>query len=281
MLNVRSVTAAAALLCALAPIAAVAADPFALESDGAIKQAADALAADVIQQFKSAESKQHPGLMNTSADHIEYTFGDAALLWYSMIEYGYHTGNDTYNELAIDALTSQNSKNAFKSPQQIESYDPVYDQLLWGMASIAAAERGLASKYKDQSPWVSYADTVFDSVMGKWDVKMCHGGLLNDEDSSDAKMTTNNGLMFNLAARLALFTSDKKYADGAIKIWNWLEESELVDKKYVVASALDGDEICTPGKMQTSLDNAVVTGGAAFMYNLVSILFSETLDECY
>lgn len=75
-----------------------------------------------------------------------------------------------------------------------------------------------------------------------------------------------------MGARLARFTGNATYAEHSERTWDWLTGVDLVDNKTM--AVFDGarvDANCTDvNKIQWSVNVALLTEGAAFMYNFVS-----------
>ena len=82
----------------------------------------------------------------------------------------------------------------------------------------------------------------------------------------------SNGCFFNLGARLARFTGDDKYSTSAEEVWDWMFKIGLIDNEdwYVYDGGQVGQNCSDINRMTFSYVMAMVTEGAAFMYNLVS-----------
>lgn len=293
LFNVERAATAVVLLSAVAPVSS-AVDANLLDSDAGIKKTAGVLAADVIQRFKSMERKVEPGIMvreiltkdelqKSDGDKFRpYIYGNSAFVWYSMIQYGRYTGDETYNDQAAKVLNHWKSDKFFVAPFEDFVNEPNRDQPLWGLAVMAAAECGLTGgTSSDQHPWYKLAERVFGDIAARWDEKNCSGGMwdVNGKDNPVQywqKSSRANGLLFNLAARLARYTGEKKYTDWAVKIWNWLEETGLIDESYVVYTSFGETDNChyhvfSSFDQQWSHDNALLTEGSAYLYSAVSL----------
>jgi len=77
--------------------------------------------------------------------------------------------------------------------------------------------------------------------------------------------------VFNLAARLALYTGNATYADWAIKTWDWMNGVGLMSPDYKVVDGTHNTDNCAQKDKNTWTYNAGIflLGGAA-MYNYVS-----------
>jgi mannan endo-1,6-alpha-mannosidase len=83
----------------------------------------------------------------------------------------------------------------------------------------------------------------------------------------------SNGCYFNLAARLARYTGNTTYSTIAGEAYDWLASIGYIDaQSYRVYDGAQTEQNCTNiNKIQFSRTAAVLTLGAANMYNLVSI----------
>ncbi|KAK3079855.1 hypothetical protein LTS18_003739, partial [Coniosporium uncinatum] len=82
------------------------------------------------------------------------------------------------------------------------------------------------------------------------------------------KNTISNGGFFQLAARLARYTGNATYAGWADKMYDWMEETGLVDEQYMVYDGADVADNCTvKNKIQYTYNYGTMIAGAAYMYN--------------
>ena len=74
-----------------------------------------------------------------------------------------------------------------------------------------------------------------------------------------------------MGARLARFTGNSTFADSSEETWNWLTGVGFVDNEtWAVYDGANADENCTRiDRLQFSQNAALLTQGAAFMYNYV------------
>lgn len=81
-----------------------------------------------------------------------------------------------------------------------------------------------------------------------------------------------NGCFFNMGARLARFTGNATFADYSEETWNWMTGVGFIDTEtWAVYDGADAESNCTDiAKAQWSYNAAILTQGAAFMYNFVS-----------
>lgn len=75
-----------------------------------------------------------------------------------------------------------------------------------------------------------------------------------------------------MGARLARFTGNATFADYSEETWNWLTSVGFIDTEtWAVYDGAHTETNCTDiSKVQWSYNAAVLTQGAAFMYNFVS-----------
>lgn len=124
------------------------------------------------------------------------------------------------------------------------------DQGFWGIAAMTAAEIGFPD-VDDGYSWLSLAQGVFNTQVARWDSNNCGGGLrwqiFPYQAGYAMKNSISNGLLFQLAARLARYTNNQTYTEWAEKVWDWSASSP-----------------------QWSYNYGTYLIGAAYMYNMVS-----------
>jgi mannan endo-1,6-alpha-mannosidase len=149
--------------------------------------------------------------------------------------------------------------------------------MFWGLAAIQAAESKLPD-VSDGHSWLSLAQGVFNDQKNRWDTTKCGGGLRWQafvyQSGYTMKNSVSNGGFFQLAARLYRYTGDAIYKEWAEKVWDWSASSILMNNKtWVVQDSANMDDDCTtPGRIQWTYNYGVYLGGAAYMYNKVSII---------
>lgn len=85
----------------------------------------------------------------------------------------------TYNDLVLSVLPSKNQTG------DDENYEPPKenlslgndDQSFWGIAAMAAAERGFPNPPSGTAQWLALAQAVFNRQWGRWESDTCGGGL--------------------------------------------------------------------------------------------------------
>lgn len=80
-----------------------------------------------------------------------------------------------------------------------------------------------------------------------------------------------------MGARLARYTKNDTYAKHASETWDWLWRLQYIDHEtWLVYDGANVKENCTMiNKATFSYNAAVLTQGAAFMYNYVSFLHTS------
>lgn len=183
--------------------------------------------------------------------------------------------NDTLKQIIQDALIHQAGSNYDFMPLNQTSSEASDDQGMWGMALMQAVERKFPDADSNHK-WLDLVENVVKLLNGRWDSSTCLGGLRWQYDSSrngyTYKNSITNGILFNLAGRLAKLTGKQEYVDMAKKIWDWIKN----DVKYIVEdngkfSIYDGghvDQNCQDlDKTQWSYIFGVFISGNAYLYS--------------
>ena len=134
-------------------------------------------------------------------------------------------------------------------------------------------------KFPDPPPkspsWLALAQAVFNLQASRWDTEHCSGGLLWQifpfNKGYDYKNSISNGGFFQLAARLARYTGNDTYAQWAEKSYDWIRQTPLFTKDYVIYDGAQIQNNCTIATPITwSYNVGTFLMGAANMYNYVS-----------
>ena len=122
--------------------------------------------------------------------------------------------------------------------------------------------------------YLEVATNAFENIVGRWDETTCDGGLkwqIYPENSYgyNYKNSISNGCAFALGARLARYTGEQKYADWAVKIYDWTKKVGLITDKFEVFDGTDDATGCAKvaDKTQWTYNNAMFLHGSAFMYD--------------
>jgi mannan endo-1,6-alpha-mannosidase len=193
----------------------------------------------------------------------------------TMINYWYYTGDTTYNAVTTQALLHQAGDSGDYMPLNQTKTEGNDDQGFWGMAAMTAAETKFPDPPAGKPGWLALAQGVFNTQVPRWDTTTCNGGfrwqIFTFNNGFNYKNSISNGCVFNLAARLALYTGNTTYADWALQTWDWMNAVGLMSPDYKVVDGTHNTDNCTQKDANTWTYNAGIflLGGAA-MYNYVS-----------
>lgn len=243
-----------------------------LLSTDSIKSAAGTVAYGMMSYYKGNESGQIPGLLPAP-----YYWWEAGAMFGSLIDYWHYTGDDSYNNVVMQALQFQvGAHNDFMPANQ--TFDMGNDdQAFWAMSAMTAAETNFQNPPENEPSWLSLAQAVFNEQIGRWDTSTCGGGLrwqvYQANTGYDLKNSISNGCLLNIASRLARFTNDSMYAEWPEKIWDWMETIGLIDEYYNVYDNSEADRLnCTQiDGNQWAYNAGTMLMGASTMYNYVRL----------
>lgn len=145
---------------------------------------------------------------------------------------------------------------------------------------MSAAESEFPLKPRNGTPsYIRYAQGVFDIQAARWDMGTCNGGLAwkfpgeGESSGYNYKSSFANGILFQLAARLARFTEKQTYTDWANKAWDWSRSVELVTPEYRIFDGIIGASGCKEtNHIQWTHNAGLFLYGSALMFNQVSRL---------
>ncbi|RDW64011.1 hypothetical protein BP5796_10513 [Coleophoma crateriformis] len=251
-----------------------------LGSTDSIKKAASDVAWGLVSYYKGNESGQIPGLLPGP-----YYWWEAGAMMGSMVDYWHYTGDATYNSLVSQALQFQVGADSDYMPANESASLGNDDQAFWGMAAMSAAETNFPNPPAGHPSWLALAQAVFNEQSGRWDTSTCGGGIrwqIYMITGYNLKNTIANGCLFNIASRLARYTGDDKYAQWAVKLWDWLEAVHLIDNAYNVYDNAEASNLnCTEvDHHQWSYNTGTLLLGAATMYNYTNgseVWYNRTL----
>ncbi|KAI0397742.1 glycosyl hydrolase family 76-domain-containing protein [Xylariaceae sp. FL0594] len=233
----------AAILAILLPGVAHSYD-FDVQSTDSIKNTAKQLAADLMSMYTGNQPGQTPGLLPPP-----YYWWEAGALMGAMIDYWYYTGDTTYNKITQQGMLHQvGPYNDFMPPNQTltEGND---DQGFWAMAAMSAAEYNFENPPRGQPQWLALAQAVFNTQVERWDTEHCNGGLrwqiFTWNNGFSYKNSISQACLFNIAARLALYTGNSTYADWAVKTWDWMVAVRFIDKHYRIYDGAHVESNCS------------------------------------
>lgn len=122
--------------------------------------------------------------------------------------------------------------------------------------------------------YLEVAINAFENIVGRWDTTTCNGGLKWQIYPENAygynyKNSISNGCAFALGARLARYTGEQKYADWAVKIYDWMRDVGLITDKYEVFDGTNDKTNCATvaDPTQWTYNIAMFLHGSAFMFD--------------
>ncbi|GKT65408.1 glycoside hydrolase family 76 [Colletotrichum tofieldiae] len=269
-------TAASAALLLAGSLPAVSAQYYKIDSTDSIKSSAKTLAYDLIKQYKGNQTGEIPGILpGPPTEHKgDYYWWEGGAMMGTYIDYWKLTGDSTYNDLVMEGMLHQTGPNADYMPPNHTASLGNDDQGFWGMSAMLAAENKFPNPPENKPQWLALAQAVWTTQASpdRHD-DTCNGGLRWQVPFSNAgynyKNTIANGCFFNIGARLARYTNNATYAQHAEKTWDWLWGVNYIDHENW--NVYDGGHVehnCTDvNKQQFSYNAAILTQGAAFMYN--------------
>jgi len=171
-------------------------------------------------------------------------------------------------------LLFQTGPNGNYEPQNQTSVEGNDDQAFWGFAAMSAAELGFPNPPPQDFQWLQLAQAVFNRQAQRWDTAHCGGGLRWQFNPLNngwmAKNAVSNGCFFQLAARLARYTSNDTYAYWANVTYDWMASSPLMNSDYSVFDSITFTETSCDtqsGEIQWSYNIGTMIAGCAYMYN--------------
>ncbi|CAG5141102.1 uncharacterized protein ALTATR162_LOCUS865 [Alternaria atra] len=194
--------------------------------------------------------------------------------WGGMIEYSQFTGDDSHVKTLQQALTANYGPDNDFILSYRKSQTGNDDQAFWALAVMSALEYQFPDPAQAPANYLEVATNAFENIVGRWDETTCDGGLkwqIYPENSYgyNYKNSISNGCAFALGARLARYTGEQKYADWAVKIYDWTKKVGLITDKYEVFDGTDDKTNCAKvtDETQWTYNNAMFLHGSAFMYD--------------
>ncbi|KAM5352694.1 hypothetical protein ACJ41O_005416 [Fusarium nematophilum] len=248
--------------------------PYKIDTNDNIKKSAKQLAADLIEYYHGNDPGGIPGILPGPPPAGDYYWWEGGAMWGTYMDYWKCTGDDTYNDLVMQAMQFQVGPNKDYQPPNVTMSLGNDDQGFWGMSAMLAAELAFPNPASDKPGWLALAQAVFNTQANpdRHD-DTCNGGLRWQipfaNNGYNYKNSIANGCFFNLGARLARYTGNKTYANWAEKTWDWMEGVGFLDAStYAIYDGGHVEKNCTDiNKAQFSYNAGVFLQGAAFMYN--------------
>lgn len=202
-----------------------------------------------------------------------YYWWEAGGAWGTLIEYAYFMQNDSLVPLIREALEYQTGDDNNYMPLNQTTTEGNDDQGFWGIAVMGAAERNFLNPTDKSKLWLGLAQGVFNTMTSRWDDKLCGGGLrwqiFQWNSGYDYKNSVSSGCLFHISARLARFTGNQLYVDWAEKVWDWMEEVDLIttDQYWFVYDGLAVENCSDVTRLQWTYNQGLMMAGAAYLYN--------------
>ncbi|KAJ5115348.1 Glycosyl hydrolase [Penicillium alfredii] len=235
-----------------------------VDDEDSLKSAAKQVATDMITYYHARDSKDIPG-------KFDGTWWEGGSMFMILMSYWWLTGDSQFNQAIQDGMYWQKGDDNF-FPSNYSQYLGNDDQVFWGLAAITAAEFNFPERAGEPS-WLSLAQGVFNTQTPRWDGSSCRGGMRWQiwpyQNGYNTKNAISNGGLFQLAARLALYTRNETYATWAERIWDWSASTPLLKQKdWNIADTTSCESQCTDhGDFQWTYNYATYISGAAYMYN--------------
>lgn len=269
---------------ALAPVAL--AISLNVNDDGNIMSTASSLAFDMMTFYTGNQSGQVPGLLpgGLSCDPKNlgtYCWWESGAMFGALINYWQYTNDTSYNEVVTQALQFQRGPDDnFNPPNQSKSMG-IDDQVFWGFSALDAVESNFPESTDSDAPsWLSLAQAVFNFQQPLWDNATCGGGFRWQVYSFNAgynlKPAISNGGNFQLAARLAYITGNQSYADWANMVYDWMDQSPLMqndttnDLLYIWDNTDTNNGCIDQQRFVWTYNYGTLLAGSAYMYNFTN-----------
>lgn len=194
--------------------------------------------------------------------------------WGGMIEYSQFTGDTSHVKTLQQALTANYGPNNDFILSYRKGQTGNDDQAFWALAVMSALEYQFPDPAQAPAAYLEVAGNAFENIVGRWDETTCGGGLKWQIYPENAygynyKNSISNGCAFALGARLARYTGEQKYADWAVKIYDWSKKVGLITDIFEVFDGTDDKTNCAAvaDKTQWTYNNAMFLHGSAFMFD--------------
>ncbi|KAJ6190817.1 hypothetical protein N7519_000838 [Penicillium mononematosum] len=221
------------------------------EDETSLKNAAKTVATTMVDYYNARDSKAIPG-------KFDDTWWEGGSMFMTLIQYWYLTGDSQFNDAIQEGMYWQKGDDNDFFPSNYST-------------AITAGELNFPERDGEPS-WISLAEGVFNGQIPRWDMTACGGGLRWQiwpyQDGYNLKNAISNGGLFQLSARLALYTKNATYAEWAEKIWDWSHSTPLLRKTWVIADTTTNAANCKDhGDHQWTYNYATYIMGAGYMHN--------------
>jgi len=200
----------------------------------------------------------------------------------TLIDYWHFTGDDHYNELVQQAIVHQAGEDEDLMPKNQTRTMGNDDQGFWGMTAMSAAEYVFPNPPEDKPQWLALVQAIFNEFTARWDKEHCNGGLrwqvFNFNVGWDYKNSISNGCFFNIAARLARYTSNNTYAEWANTIWDWEKDIGLITQEWALK---DGVTIHEGQPCSEDMDGTEWSYNSGIWLHGSAVMFNYTGDQIW
>jgi mannan endo-1,6-alpha-mannosidase len=242
-----------------------------------VKDTAKTIADDLITHYIKPGTGTSGESSGSLLPYPPYFWWESGAMWGVMLDYWSATGDSTYNDEAATSIQSQvgEDKDFMPADQAFDMGND--DQAFWALTAMTAAEANFQNPPAGSQSWLGLAQAVFNEQIGRWDNATCGGGISWQSSKLNGgyhlKATISNGLLMQIAARLARYTQDKLYADWATKLWDWMWYIGLIDhENWSVYDNTDANLNCTSvDRTQWTYNAATLLVACATMFNVVRI----------
>jgi predicted alpha-1,6-mannanase (GH76 family) len=183
----------------------------------------------------------------------------------NLLDYMLITGSRDYLEQA------QNTVELQKAPLEWwpegDGYfraDSTDDTAWWGQAMLSLDDLTDSTEYLD----IAILDEEY--IWSYWIDSTCDGGVIWDIPSLEYKNAISNEQYIKLAASLHnRIPGDEKYLQRALKVWEWLEGSGMINSDSLVNDGLAEDpsgECRNNGQTTWTYNQGMILGGLGELY---------------
>ena len=241
-----------------------------------IKTVSATLAYDLLSYYKGNLTGMTLGILPGPPPDGDHYWWEAGAMWGAMMDYWYYTGDDSYNQVIIEAMVHQAGHNRDFMPKNWTASLGNDDQGFWGMTAMLGAELNFPNPEPETEPqWLALAQAVWNTQAApdRHD-ETCGGGLRwqipLSNNGYNYKNSISNGCFFNIGARLGRYLENDTYVEWAEKTWDWMVGVGYIDDKYNVYDGGHVEHNCTDiNRAQFSYNVAVFAQGVAYLYNYV------------
>jgi mannan endo-1,6-alpha-mannosidase len=251
-----------------------------INDPASVQSVTSTLAYDMMSVYQGNQTGQVPGLLPgalacTTSNPSLYCWWESGAMFGALINYWQYTNDTSYNPVVTQALQFQRGPdNNFNPPNQSKSMG-IDDQCFWAFSAMDAVEANFPeSDNPDDPSWLALAQAVFNFQKSYWDTATCGGGFRWQVFSFNAgfnlKNSVSNGGNFQLAARLAYVTGNQSYADWANMVYDWMDQSALMqtaDNILYIWDNTDSNNNCSDQtRFVWTYNYGTMLSGAAYMY---------------